>query len=404
MGQWFVRILIVLGMLVLFFIVPGMSQTTEQPLMGSEAAPELPAGVVASTPLEATVADDADVSLNAGDDGIFRVLVVGDGLAGGMGAGMTRMVEGNAAMEVVNRFNESSGLARPEFYDWASAIPKIATTKPFDAAVIMLGANDRQIIRDGENRLIFRSPEWNAFYEAQLDGVLEVLKVQGLRVYWVGLPPMADPNFDNDMRFISELHRKHVVAKGGHYIDIRAFFLGPDGSYVDRGPDETGTDRKLRTRDGIGFFKVGNNRLGQLVVSAVMKLEDQVNPGVGAIAPAVAAVELAPAPVIVPVIGVVDDAAKIVSIQPLPQAGPMFGQQGLNGTEVAFEASTVVPLKAKVSIEKQKQIVATSVVQGRPAILAAQGTAAEKLFTTGDSGPAPAGRFDDFSYVAPVTP
>ena len=74
--------------------------------MGSEASVDAVAPVVA-TP-----------DGFGGADGIYRILVVGDSLAGGLGAGMARVVQDDPRYEIVNRFNELSGLARPEFYDW----------------------------------------------------------------------------------------------------------------------------------------------------------------------------------------------------------------------------------------------------------------------------------------------
>jgi uncharacterized protein len=89
-----------------------------------------------------------------------RVLVIGDGLAGGLGAGLSRMAEADGAFEVVNRFQEASGLARPEVYDWSVYLPNIMQGKGFTDVVILIGTNDRQEIRSSNFRYAFNSPEW----------------------------------------------------------------------------------------------------------------------------------------------------------------------------------------------------------------------------------------------------
>ena len=393
MLRWIFQGLVCLCLISGALATPVFAQSADQPLMGSEAAPDLPTGV-GETP--AVVAGDG--LAGAGDDGIFRVLVFGDALAGGMGAGISRMSEEQQDMEVVNRFNELSGLARPEFYDWATTLPKITSAKPYDAAVLMLGTNDRQAIRIGEVRFEFGSPEWRNFYAAQLDRLLDVLKSQGLRVYVVSLPPMADAAFDADMRVISDIQRSHVEKSGGTFIDIRPFFVGPDGAYVERGPDINGTIRKLREGDGISFMKQGNNRLGQVVLEAVLKAEAGAEPQVPAAAPEVAVVEPA---VVVPSLAVAIDNA-LPEPEVAPQAGPLFGQQGSNGEDIAFDARAVVPMKPRLSVAQQQKIVGPVARLPGVEIVAAQGTVAEKLFTTGETGDAPAGRFDDDSYAAPV--
>ncbi len=376
---------------------PGFAQATDQPLMGSEAAPDLPASVVETSPV---VADD--VLPGAGADEIFRVLVFGDSLAGGMGAGISRMAEEQPTIEVVNRFNELSGLARPEFYDWATTLPKITLAKPYDVAVLMLGTNDRQAIRSGEVRFEFGSPEWRSFYAAQLDRLLDVLKSQGLRVYVVSLPPMADAAFDADMRVISDIQRSHVEKIGGTFVDIRPFFAGPDGRFVERGPDVGGTIRKLRLGDGISFMKQGNNRLGQVVLEAVLKVEAGVAAEVPVAAPEVAAeVAVVEPAVVVPGVAATVDPA-LSALEVAPQSGPLFGQQGSNGEDIAFDATAVVPVKPRLSVAQQQKSLEPVGRQPGAKIVAAQGTVAEKLFTTGEAGVAPAGRFDDDSFVVPV--
>jgi uncharacterized protein len=360
------RTLVAIVSVLAVLVVPGLAQQsekTDRPLMGSEASP------------------DAPESSAVEEEKLTRILVVGDAVAGNLGAGMTRMAQDNAQIEVLNRFNESSGLARNEVYDWPSAIGKITATARVDAVVVLLGVNDRQTIRSEGARHDFRSPEWVKLYSANIDRLLAASQQAKATVYWISLPPMADPAFDADMRYITDLHRARVAERGGHFIDVRPFFTAADGSYTDRGPDDTGVERKLRASNGITFFKEGSNRFGQLVLGAIKTIEDKA-------APAVPQDKVAtPAP---PENPPADQAAIAVP--------PSFGQSGIDGEDVTFRADAIRPTAPKpVSVAQRKPV--SSGGEGTR-IMAKSGSQSAKLLESGDIPAAPAGRFDDFSVPA----
>jgi hypothetical protein len=342
---------------------------TSGPLMGSEATPAV--SPPAEEPAEA----------------VFRILVVGDGLAGGLGAGMTRLTQDDPQFEIINRFNESSGLARPEVYDWPNAVSKIVSDRPVNAVVVLVGVNDRQDIRSGNFRYPFRSPDWVKGYEANILRLLDAAKSSSAQIFWVSIPPMADPGFDGDMRYLSEIQAKLVTSKGGRFVDVRPAFLAADGSYVDKGPDETGSERKLRSRDGIGFFKQGNNRFGQLVLADIKSAMGKP-------------VEAAPAAVTsnVATARTTIAAAGTAPVAVAPTGVPSFGQDGLDGEQITFRADAVRPTAPARSVARAD--VGTVVVDIK--LSAKAGTSAQRLFTTGEIVTAPAGRFDDFSV--PVQP
>jgi len=306
-------------------------------------------------------------------DDTYRILVIGDALAGGLGAGLSRMAESEPRFEIVNRFQETSGIARPEVYDWAESLPKIMEGKEFKAVVVLLGANDRQPIREGDFRLVFNTPEWTAAYEAKVDELLDVLNGSGVKVFWVSIPPMGDAKYDADMQILAALQKQEVQSKGQIYVDLRSAFLGPDGNYTDKGPDDTGEVRKLRSRDGVTFFKQGNNRFGQLLLA-------EINRVLGA-----GQLETAPTPA--PVIALPTPAVAVV---------PMFGQKNIDGTSVTFQPD------GKLISELSRVLAGNIVVRAISRSDIVPGSEAEKLFILGQAQPAPAGRFDDFSYTKPV--
>jgi len=306
-------------------------------------------------------------------DDTYRILVIGDALAGGLGAGLSRMAEPEPRFEIVNRFQETSGIARPEVYDWAASLPKIMEGKEFNAVVVLMGSNDRQAIREGDFRLAFNTPEWKAAYEVRIDELLEVLKSAGVKVFWVAIPPMGDAKYEADMKSIAALQKQEVLGKGQVYVDLRSAFLTPDGEYTDKGPDDTGEVQRLRSRDGVAFLRLGNNRFGQLLLAEIKRI---IGPGAIDATPELSPKGDLPSPAVAVV--------------------PLFGQDSGDGTAFTFQPDEKL-------ISELARVVAGDIIV--PAISRSDivpGSEAEKLFILGQAQPAPAGRFDDFSYVKPT--
>ena len=358
----------------LIFFTLGLNWAAAQQIISGQP-------LIGSSATESQTATAADQPLDTG----FHILVIGDALGGGLGAGLMRMVELEDGYDVTLRYNEESGIARPEIYDWSETLPKIVDGKTYNAIIVLLGANDRQTIRSGDFRYAFGTPEWVKAYGAQTDNILAALRGSGSKVYWVSLPPMANPDYEAAMQQVTALQKQHVEAQGARFVDIHRAFLAADGSYTDQGADDTGEIRKLRGRDGVSFFKQGNNRLAQLVLEAIKANGGEVLPATGpAVSAAKAAVagESAIATVEAPQI-----------VQPAVKAAPekpLFGQFGGDGAEISFRPDdfTVASLAGSGPMET-----GLAALQA----LAPPGSAAEKLFVTGQAAAAPAGRADDFS-------
>ena len=295
----------------------------------------------------------------------YEILVIGDSLAAGLWSGLARMAESDIRLSVDGRYKEDSGLSRPEFYDWSTALPKILAARPFDVAVILVGSNDPQSIRDGNARYAFGTPDWVAAYAARVDGLLAMLKEKGIAVYWVSPPPMATPNYNESIQQIAAIQKQRAEAAGARYVDIRTALSTPDGRFTDRGLDETGADRRLRSRDGVHFMKSGNNRIGSILLAAIRA---DIDGG--------------------------DRAVEVLAQESVPgsDAGPVFGQEAASGAQNLVRA-------AALKIPDHKAQSPQAADSGPLRMIA--GSGAERLFTTGESPKPPAGRFDDFSAAAP---
>ena len=319
------------------------------------------------------------------DHHIVDVLSIGDALGGGLGAGLSRVTEPSGNYDVSIRFNEESGLARPEVYDWAATVPKILDGNAYDVIVVMLGANDRQMIRDGDMRYEFGTPEWKEAYTKQVNLLLDQLAASKARIIWVAPPPMRDPDYDAAMQDIAALQKQQVEKRGMTFLDLRPQFTNPDGSYADATTDGAGNVIKLRGRDGISFFKAGNNLMGQEVRGAIE------------VGQPFAADDASDSPAAEKTSRLDSPEVHKTDAEVKPDAVPLFGQAVMDGEPYTVQPEGVTANAILLAAGDLGPEAALKTLRD----IAPTGSGAEKLFKLGSPQVAPAGRPDDFTAPAP---
>ena len=100
------------------------------------------------------------------DENARKILVVGDFVAGGLAWGLDQTFADEPKIAVIDKSNNASGLVRDDYYDWNKPLPAILNEVKPDVVVVVLGANDRQQIRAGKDRLRRASDAWEKAYTA----------------------------------------------------------------------------------------------------------------------------------------------------------------------------------------------------------------------------------------------
>jgi hypothetical protein len=195
------------------------------------------------------------------DEKARKIMVIGDFMAGGLAWGLDQTFADEPKIAVIDKSNNSSGLVRDDYYDWNKQLLGILNQVKPDVVVVALGANDRQQIRLGKDRLAPRSDAWGKVYSARIAGMADTLRVYGRPYFWVSAPPMRATSASRDMTFLNGLFKPTVTTAGGHYIDIWNGFSDDNGNYISSGPDVDGQLRALRTSDGINFTRAGRLKL-----------------------------------------------------------------------------------------------------------------------------------------------
>ena len=210
----------------------------------------------------------------------FFVSVLGDSLAILVSQGLTDAFAVIPEVSVTDLARDISGLARDDYFDWPKAARDLLATKPkIDVAVIMLGINDVQPLKDNGEMLDTLSDKWRAAYAQRIDALLAPFHDAHIPVLWVGLPPMRDEPLHAQALALNEMYRDHVSKAGGTYVDIWDAFSDPNGQYADFGPDAEGQNAKLRNgAGGIYFTKAGSRKVAQLLEPDIRRELDKDKP------------------------------------------------------------------------------------------------------------------------------
>lgn len=201
-----------------------------------------------------------------------KVLVIGDFTADGMSEGLVEAFEDVANVIVETRTNGSSGLVRDDFYDWPKEIPAIIAEVEPAIVVVMLGSNDRQIMRIGNKSVKVGLPEWEAEYVSRVNALIAAIRNTNTPVMWVGSPPFRFRSMSADILTFNEIYRQAVEAAGGYFVDIWDGFVDEAGNFITTGSDIKGQQVRLRANDGINFTSAGKRKMAFYVERQLKQL------------------------------------------------------------------------------------------------------------------------------------
>lgn len=202
-----------------------------------------------------------------------RVVVFGDFFAAGLEKGLHEAFLASSSVIVEGLNSASSGLVRDDHYNWPAAMAGrlLDPANPTDIAVIMIGGNDRQALRDENGEHAPRSERWRELYAARIDQVIKVFTDKNVPLYFVSLPPVASGQMSRDYAYINEILRERAYRYGVEFVDIWNSFVDEAGNYTATGPDVNGEIRQLRAQDGLNFTQSGNRKLAHFIAREIRR-------------------------------------------------------------------------------------------------------------------------------------
>jgi hypothetical protein len=196
----------------------------------------------------------------------LRVAIVGDSLAQGIGTASDSVFK-PFWVEVFKQGRISTGLARPDFYNWPAQMQTIVDRADPDLVLIMLGENDNQglLYPDGSLEQDIGTWEWASHYQVRVEQFAEVATVGGAHVIWIGLPSEPDRGRWDFIEKQNGIYEAVADALPNvEYFDTWDEFAAPDGGYSAYYRDGNKV-REVRSPDGVHFNTDGYSLVVQNV-------------------------------------------------------------------------------------------------------------------------------------------
>jgi hypothetical protein len=192
-------------------------------------------------------------------DNPTRVYIVGDSDAGTFGPYLQELVDGTTVATTQLNYKVSSGLARPDFYNWPDELAAALPAADPDIIVATFGGNDAQGLSAFQEELQFvvgdpvsNEVEWTTEYTKRAGDVMDLLLENERTVIWVGIPNDDNPDVTARLAIQDRAAKAAANARPGvTFIDTWARFSGREGNWAEFVIDpRDGEGKDVRASDG----------------------------------------------------------------------------------------------------------------------------------------------------------
>ncbi len=237
----------------------------------------VPDAGVGTVPVQ-TVVDEPESTGPPSVDNPSKVFIVGDSDAGTFGPYLQTLLDGTGIVTTELDYKVSSGLARPDFFDWPAEIDAQLPIVDPDIVVATFGGNDAQGLAVESGEFIVGDPvaneaEWTAEYQERAGAVMDQLLADGRTVIWVGIPNDDNPDVTARMA-IQDRAAKAAAAERPDviFIDTWKRFSGRDGGWAEFVIDpRDGQGKDVRADDG---FHLNQNGAEILAIDIAQAIRD----------------------------------------------------------------------------------------------------------------------------------
>lgn len=284
-------------------VLPGSSSPVETGETGSapvssrvEKSADATAATVASTAdstgsaTQVTTADTATMTIPAtspddapgsGDEvptaeSPARVYIAGDSDAGTFGPYLQDLLDDVPEAETQLDYKVSSGLSRPDFFDWPARFAEAIAAYDPDIVIVTFGGNDAQGLADVSGEFIVGGPtddtkDWKKEYSRRVGEVMDLLSADGRTLVWVGIPNDNNPDVTARMKVQDDVVRNQAADRPDViFIDTWRRFSGRSGNWAEYVIDpRDGQGKDVRADDGFHLNENGAEILALDIAEAV---------------------------------------------------------------------------------------------------------------------------------------
>jgi hypothetical protein len=208
----------------------------------------------------------------------LRIWIAGDSLAQVPGEGIERVSDVPLdVLPVESRL--STGLARPDLYNWFTRFRQVIAHLHPKVAVLSFGADDAHDYLAGVPRGHTVGPlgsrSWSAEYRRRVDGVTRELDAAGIYVVWLGLPIPDGPGFKRSFPIVNRILEQVAYGhpRGAAYVDTWHLLDDSHGRYAPY-LRVHGRLTQMRLPDGIHYTAAAGDLIAQAVLAKLRAVYD----------------------------------------------------------------------------------------------------------------------------------
>jgi hypothetical protein len=205
--------------------------------------------------------------------------VAGDSDAGTFGPYLDKLMKQTGMVTTKLDYKVSSGLSRPDFFDWPSYFAQQIPAVNPDIVVVTFGGNDAQGLRNVDKTwAVQHTPgsggddaDWRAEYGKRVGAAMDYLGGDNRTLIWVGIPNDDNPDVtarlqvQNEVVMAEAAKRPKVV-----FIDTWNRFSGLNGGFAPVVQDpRDGEFKDVRRDDGFHLNETGAEILALDIAEAI---------------------------------------------------------------------------------------------------------------------------------------
>ncbi len=209
-----------------------------------------------------------------------KVYIVGDSDAGTFGPYLQTLLDGTNIVDTELNYKVSSGLARPDFFDWPAELTARLPEVDPDIVVATFGGNDSQGLAEADGTFIVSDPvsdeaDWTVEYQRRVGEVMDLMLEDGRTVVWVGIPNDDNPDVTARLRIQDQAVRAEAAKRPEViFVDTWARFSGRDGNWAEFVIDPRDSQGKdVRADDG---FHLNTNGAEILALDIAQAIRDEL--------------------------------------------------------------------------------------------------------------------------------
>ncbi len=204
-----------------------------------------------------------------------RALIIGDSnIFGPLGKFLQRSL-GALGYDVKRRGKPTSGLARPDFFDWSAEARALLASHESDIVIAMFGGNDGQRLEStdlsGKPVQMDVGEAWSQEYQQRVRDFALLLRGDRRRVFVLS-PTNRRPRFARE-KMLKVRAAQSAALEGVDnvtWIDMFPLSSDLDGDWLEAGADVDGNRVNYRRRDGIHLTPAGGQFVGQRLLERLL--------------------------------------------------------------------------------------------------------------------------------------